>query len=138
VAYASSRACSNDWQKDVARRYTFWPVLLGGSFVWVAALGLLVWGYVRRKARASAKLRSWAREEALEDARRDLALALLRQAGPVRVIAVKAEASAPVRAASADGPRPGQDVTSLRAPRALPPQPSVPKVEHDGGWHTLH
>ncbi len=124
-----------DWRRDVARRYTFWPVLFGGSMVWVLAIGLVVWGYVKRKRRNRRRLDEWAREEAAEDARRDLARAVLRQAGPVRVVLTSAGgAVTPEEGETEMKPR---EVSPALGP--LPPAgPDVPKVEHDGGWHTLH
>jgi hypothetical protein len=142
-----------DWKRDLAKRYTFWPVLFGGSLVWVLGLGLLVAGYVRRRQRARQKLLAWAREEASEDARRELALAVLRQAGPVRVILGPVTGGPGVRGVGADD---GVDAGPLGrlAPGAAAPDPSgsadggthapvritvhVPKVEHEGGWHSLH
>jgi hypothetical protein len=151
-----------EWKRDLAKRYTFWPVLFGGSLVWVLGLGLLVAGYVKRRQRARQKLLTWAREEASEDARRELALAVLKQAGPVRVILGPA-AGPTVRLVGPEGPvddlvgRPaaagplGLATGGTTANRDVPLGPSgdakqlparvtvhVPKVEHDGGWHTLH
>jgi hypothetical protein len=141
-----------EWQKSLARRYTFWPILLGGSSLWVVGAGLVVVGYVRRRGRARRKLAAWAREEAAEDARRELARAVLRQVGPVRVIVSSGALLAQGQDAGEPEffltPRePGEPALQqpgvggpLPTPRSvpLPPVPSVPKVEHDGGWHTLH
>jgi hypothetical protein len=106
-----------EWQKDVARRYTFWPVLMGGGLVWVGALGLFVWGWHRRRVRDRATLARWAREEAAEDATRGLS----SPPAPMRVHVVLT--------------RP-----PTRPPDVTPPLPEVdvPKVQHDGQWHTLH
>jgi hypothetical protein len=121
-----------EWRRDVARRYTFWPVLFGGSMVWVLAIGLFGWGYVRRKRRNQKKLDEWAKEEAAEDARRALAQAVLSQAGPVRVVLTD-------MARPAVGEVAGPRVELERPTTALLSQASeIPKVEHDGGWHTLH
>ncbi len=116
-AYNTSRdALELEWQKDVAKRYTFWPVLAGGSLVWVGALGLFAWGWRRRKARDRQTLARWAREEATQDAARGLSAPT-----PVRVHVVLA--------------RP-----SVRPPDVTPtvPEVDIPKVQHDGQWHTLH
>lgn len=125
------------WRKDVARRYTFWPVLFGGSMVWILAVGLFGWGYVRRKQRNQRKLDQWSREEAADDVRRALAREMLSQTGPVRLVLSEGQAgsSQVVRGGS-------DDATSLNVQvpanqRRLTPT-EVPKVEHDGGWHTLH
>jgi len=141
-------ALERDWKRDLAKRYTFWPVLFGGSLVWVLGLVLLVLGYVKRRQRAQQKLVRWAREEAAEDARRELALAVLRQAGPVRVVLAPAasQASASQELALADGSPLGHvsaqasEVSAGGSPPGLPGRANlpVPKIEHDGGWHTLH
>ena len=139
-----------EWQEDVARRYTFWPVLLGGSTIWVFAFGLVIVAYYRRRGRDRVKLSRWAREERAEDSRRALAQALLSQYGPVRVVlghegpgaARRMEqkpegdesSGRPVHSISG-GQAPGTD-----GPRGGPVTPGVvvPKVEHEGDWHTLH
>src|SRR5690606_27167120 len=82
------------WREDVARRYTFWPVLFGGSLIWVVGFGLLIFGYTRRKRRANEKMARWAREEALEDAQRKWAEALLQQAGRIRVVVAETSGAA--------------------------------------------
>jgi hypothetical protein len=108
-----------EWQKDVAKRYTFWPVLFSGTFVWVGAIGLFVWGWRRRKRRAQATLERWAQEEAIEDRLKRTALDQGEQ-GRVHIVLTRGPAQA--------------------APQMPPPPPEggVPKVEHDGQWHTLH
>lgn len=131
-AYATDMySLESDWKKDVAQRYTFWPILFGGSFVWVGAIGLLVWGYLRRKRRADQKLARWAKEEALEDARRKWAQTIFeRSSGPVRVVVTQA----PLRSAEATAEAeaaPGKDTAS-------PLLPVVPSIEHEGERHTLH
>ena len=151
-------ALERDWKRDLAKRYTFWPVLFGGSLVWVLGLVLLVLGYTKRRKRAQQKLLTWAREEAAEDARRELALAVLRQAGPVRVILGPTSGATDARAGAlgrspderdggtlgeadpaGDGPVQPPGASGLEPARA-PGRATllVPKVEHDGGWHTLH
>lgn len=139
-AYGLSLAdLESEWQKDVARRYTFWPVLLGGSAVWVVLFVLLGFGYARRKERARRKLAVWAREEAAEDAR----LALLRRAlaeqaavegrlGPepgVRLVL------AAVRAAPAED---AGEAGAAAEGNPLPPSGGIPRIEHDGRFYTLH
>jgi hypothetical protein len=108
-----------EWREDAGRRYTVFPILFGGTFVWVLALGLFVWAWRRRKRRDRATLERWAREEAREDERR---LRLVAQAESSRLHIVLTRAT--------------------EKPAALPvPPPSevdVPRVEHDGQWHTLH
>ena len=101
-----------EWRQDVARRYTFWPVLFSGGVVWIGAIGLFAWGWRRRKKRDRAILERWANEEATE-----AALAPERLSDDSRVHIVLA------RNARLGSSRLDVD---------------VPKVEHDGQWHTLH
>ncbi len=110
-----------EWRQDVAKRYTFWPVLLSGSVIWVGAIFLFTWGYRKRRTRAKATLARWAREEAAEDEQK-------RRDGE-RV-----------------EPKPRVHIVFARASRTSSPElrPSygdttdIPKVEHEGQWHTLH
>jgi hypothetical protein len=78
----------------------------------------LVWAWRRRRARAEVTLARWAREEALEDARQRAARADVQP----RVHIVLARSSEP-------------EVVELRPELR---DTDVPKVEHDGRWHTLH
>ena len=107
-----------EWLEDVARRYTFWPVLFSGTVLWVGVIGLLVWAWRRRRARAQVTLARWAHEEAVEDARQRAAQA----EAPPRVHIVLARSSEP-------------EVVELRPELR---DTDVPKIEHDGRWHTLH
>lgn len=125
-AYATDMySLEKGWREDVARRYTFWPVLFGGSLIWIAGFGLLVWGYARRKKRAEAKLARWAREEAVEDAQRKWAQALLQGSARVRVVVTDVEA--PSRLVQE---QPRQASVVLNQP--------VPSIEHEGERYTLH
>lgn len=124
-AYATDLAnLEYEWREDVARRYTFWPVLLSGTMVWMGALVLFVWGWRKRRKRNRKVLARWAVEEAQEDARR----AERASMRPVHI--VLARPSEPL--ASSPGDRmslpPGERIS----------RPDIPKVEHDGNWHTLH
>lgn len=131
------------FRKDAARRYTFWPVLLGGSLVWVLALGLLVVGYFRSRQRSARKLARWAREEALQDARDQLARAVL-------LPSAQASLSHPARRATdaTTNARPGPENSSASksltaseltdSVEAIGVQAPVPSVEHDGERWTLH
>lgn len=103
-----------EWREDVARRYTFWPVLLSGSVVWMGVLGLFVLGWRKKRKRERLVLSRWAEEEAREDAISDM------------------EGRAPrVHIVLARGPQQG-------LPPMPPPENDVPKVQHEGQWHTLH
>ncbi len=110
-----------DWRQDVAKRYTFWPVFFSGGAIWMGVVGLVIWSWKRRRKRDKATLDRWAKEEAAEDElKRRIALANQENA---RVHIVLARHS---QRASSPEMRPSS------------PDSSVPKVEHDGQWHTLH
>jgi hypothetical protein len=87
------------WREEIAKRYSFLPVLTGGSVLWVIVIGLSALGWARKKRKAKATLARWEAEEAL--------------------------------AAAAVAPPEVPDAIFVR-PEALP------KIEHDGDWHTLH
>lgn len=57
-----------EWREGLSKRFTIWPALAGGSFIWIASIGVLVLAWVRKKRRAKATLERWEKEEALEDA----------------------------------------------------------------------
>jgi Peptidase MA superfamily len=90
------------WREDIAKRYTFAPVLASGMTVWVFTLAILVVGYVRKRRRDRETLARWEEEE------RDTV--------------------APERSPQSELPGIPADIH----PRGLP------KIEHEGGWHTLH
>jgi peptidase MA superfamily protein len=115
-----------EWLADVAKRYSFLPVLLS-SMVWMSAIGLFVVGYYRRRKQQSTTLKRWAVEEAAEDAARAAAAA---QAAPAH--------NAPARMHIVIAPRDGAPTTALLPELARNPDVEVPKVEHEGSWHTLH
>jgi hypothetical protein len=109
----------DEWRRDVAKRYSFWPVLFSGSMVWIGALGLFVVGYYRRRKQQRVTLDRWAVEEAAE---RPPALAHA-PAGRMHIVLAPKEGSAePV-------------VPEFKKPSR---EMDVPKVEHEGSWHTLH
>ncbi len=102
------RKLEYQWREDIAKRYTFAPILASGSLLWVAALVVLVVGYARKRRRDRATLARWEQEDTLR---------MATDRGP-----------------SLDAPALAGD-----PPRILPSTPpGLPKVEHDGSWHTLH
>ncbi len=107
-----ARRLEYQWREELAKRYTFWPVLLSGSVVWVLVLGLLGVGLVRRRRRDRATVARWEREE------REEAEEVARRAA--------------ITAAIQTVPPPA----GLPEPRPI--TPSVPKIEHEGDWHTVH
>jgi hypothetical protein len=116
-----------EWLADVAKRYSFWPVLLS-SMVWMSAIGLFVVGYYRRRKQQSVTLKRWAVEEAAEDAVR------VAQAAAQNV----ALQNAPARMHIVIAPRDGSPTAPIIPEMARNPDVEVPKVEHEGAWHTLH
>jgi hypothetical protein len=111
-----------EWRDDVSRRYTFWPMLFSGSVVWGGVVGLFFWGWRRRRARDKQTLARWEREEAAEEAelRRRMNEARAAAEGRVHIVLSRNE------------PRP---LVEVKPPI---PEGEVPKIEHDGRWHTLH
>ncbi len=123
-------AIESEWREEVAKRYTFWPVLFSGSVIWAGTLGLFVLGWRKKRRKAAATLRRWEREEAAEDdVRRRLAMR------------VDASDSAPrVHIVLARSPAEDTGAPAVPPPAMLQrlPDVEVPKVEHEGRWHTLH
>lgn len=116
-----------EWREDVARRYTFWPVMFSGSFIWMGTLGLFVLGWRKKRRKAAATLARWEREEAAETEAR-------------RRMAFKADAGTPQPRVHIVLARSNPEDAPASVPPPLPrvPEAEVPKVEHDGQWHTLH
>ena len=107
-----TRRLEYEWREELAKRYTFWPVLLSGSVIWVLVIGALAVGMLRKKGRDRRTFERWEREEREE--------------------AEEAARRAAITAAIHSDPPP-PPAEALR-----PMTPSVPKIEHDGNWHTLH
>jgi hypothetical protein len=114
-----ANSLEDEWRRDVAKRYSFWPVLFSGSMVWIGALGLFVVGYYRRRKQQRITLDRWAIEEAAE---RQPAAAM--PAGRMHIVLAPKEGVTP------EPPVP----EFKKASREV----EVPKVEHEGSWHTLH
>jgi hypothetical protein len=121
----------SEWRDDVSKRYTFYPVVFSGSVIWAGTLGLFALGWRKKRRKAKATLARWEREEAAEDeARRRLALRVDANAPPqaprVHIVLSRAQ---------------NNDDAPPSVPPAIMhrlPEIEVPKVEHDGQWHTLH
>jgi len=108
-AYQSEApALEAGWRRDLAKHKAFMPVLFIGTGLWVA-LGLLAYGRRRLGKRDP--------EEQEESKRRR------------RVV---------VRSVDTDKRRKHGDEDRARTPTTELPEPEVPKVSHDGRWHTLH
>jgi len=110
----------DEWRRDVAKRYSFWPVLFSGSMVWIGALGLFVVGYYRKRKEQRTTLDRWAVEEAAADRQQALSQA---PSGRMHILLAPKEA-----------PAPSVVPEFKKATRDM----DVPKVEHEGSWHTLH
>ncbi|MBK9264781.1 MAG: hypothetical protein IPM54_33975 [Polyangiaceae bacterium] len=112
AAYGSSLASiEGAWHRDMARRYAFLPVFLAGIAIWVlcAAIVFLRRYLERRKARADKPPRD----------------AEAERISAIEMAVARAERM-PVRGR-------GESMGS-----AIPLEAEVPKVEHEGDWHTLH
>src|SRR5581483_3137702 len=115
----------HEWREDVAKRYSFLPVFFSGSLIWIGVLVLFALAWRKRRRQSKETLERWAREEALSEVRR-----------------ARATASAIVPAPRVHIVLPGSE--PLATPPEVPLLPpaavdvDVPKVEHDGHWHTLH
>jgi hypothetical protein len=99
------------FRKEMARRYSFVPVLAFASALWmVVAAGVMI----RRRRLAAQRART-------ESERRTL------------------DAAARILEHETAGPRlPALSPEEEELAQAIPPDPEVPKVEHDGRWYTLH
>jgi hypothetical protein len=93
------------WREEIAKKYSFLPVLAGGSLLWVIVIALTAVVWVRKKRHDKAVLARWEREDAV----------------------ASAQSQAVVAEPSVFG-----DALAPEAMRALP------KIEHEGDWHTLH
>lgn len=123
-AYGLDRlALELEWREDVARRYTFWPVIFSTTVVWGGIVALFFWGYRRKKVRDRVTLDRWRREEAQEDAKA-FSHGPVADPHPGRVHIVVAGQA--------------QRLAALARVGGEPEQRDVPRVEHDGRWHTLH
>jgi hypothetical protein len=113
-----------EWREEVGKRYSFFPILFSGTLVWVGVLVLFFLGFRRRRKQSRETLERWAREEAFAELSR--ARAVAAQQPRVHIVL------------------PGHQMNqeSPQELPAMPPPPpldiDVPKVEHDGQWHTLH
>jgi len=96
------------FRQEMARRYSFLPVLGGATVLWVAVALVVV---VRRRRLAEQRAQAAGERRALGSATR-----LLAREPPARRLPAEDDELA----------------------QAIPPDPEVPKVEHDGRWYTLH
>jgi hypothetical protein len=115
----------HEWREDVAKRYSFLPVFFSGSLIWTGVLVLFALAWRKRRRQSKETLERWAREEAFAEVRR-----------------VRATTAAIVPAPRVHIVLPGSEPVSTQPEVPLLPPAAVdvdvPKVEHDGHWHTLH
>jgi hypothetical protein len=115
-AYSTNlRKLEFEWREDLNKRFTLTPVLLGGSLLWVVLAGVMVAAYVKKRRHAKDTLARWEREEHALDVAR------------ARIMKDELEREQLAESAAAVG-----DKSALRAVSGLP------KINHDGDWHTLH
>jgi len=111
------------WRKDLARRYAFLPVFLIGVLIWALVAGVALLRRARRAPKPS--------------------VAAPRKAARVDTAAAPSSASsrlarATARAAAVRGARARAAGRIEGMGESMAADPDVPKVEHDGQWHTLH
>ena len=112
-AYGSDiRKLEYEWREELSHRFGILPIVTGGGLLWVLIAGLAGTAWLKRRRLAKAKLAEWAREEAEMDAR--------------------IEAARAQRENAASGAPGAQDDD---VPQRVP---SIPLVEHDGRWYTVH
>jgi hypothetical protein len=108
------RKLEYEWKEEVGRHFGVIPMLTGGGLLWAVIVVLAFAAWVKKRARARAKLEQWAREDAAFDAAMAAADAASRASSP-----------------PAEG-APGPD-------EPLPERnPQAAVVEHEGRWYTLH
>jgi hypothetical protein len=105
------RKLEYEWRDELSRRFGIIPTLTGGGLLWMLMSGLAVAAWIKKRRRAKAKLAEWAQEEASADA----AIATARTNRDTSLATLAGDDAVP----------------SSRVP-------SIPVVEHDGRWHTLH
>ena len=106
------------WRKEMAKRYSFVPVFAGAMLLWlVVAVGVLVRRLRRRRAVVAAR-------RARGDSERRSSHGAAR-AHRASLLSLRSGRAAPV-----------EDDDELGEP--ILPDAEVPKIEHDGRWHTLH
>jgi Peptidase MA superfamily len=113
------------WRADVESRYTVWPLVLGGTATTTLTMALFGLAWRRKRQKEKLAYTRWAREEAVEE------LQKLRALGAHLRLVQSAPSTPP------EAPRKNdQPLAQFPVPR--PSEPVVPRVEHDGDWHTLH
>jgi hypothetical protein len=107
-----------EWREEIARKYSFWPVLFSGTIVWLGVLALFVIAWQKRRRKSKRTLEQWAKEEARVEQ------------GAAAAMAPRVHIVLPGQQAA--------EAPELPAIANAPIEAEVPKVEHEGQWHTLH
>lgn len=134
------------WLEDVKSRNTLWPVLFSGTALWGFGLVLITLAWRRKRERQKLVMQRWEREEAIEAERARAALLARME--------LESEPPTPIWS---DAPPPPKSLPSPQQPSASPSsmpaalpgslssssprsgqRDSVPRVQHEGDWHTLH
>jgi hypothetical protein len=105
------RKLEYEWRAELSRRFGIVPALTGGGLLWVLIVGLAGAAWIKRRRLAKAKLARWA----LEEAEMEAALATAERARAEKPPATAGDDEIPAR-----------------------PAPSIPVVEHEGRWYTVH
>jgi Peptidase MA superfamily len=114
------------WRSEVENRFTVWPIVFGGTATWTVTMVLVGLAWRRKRQKERLAYNRWAREEAAEELRK------LRELG-AHLRLVKSTPPRPVE------PAPAGDVPLAHLPAAASRgEVPVPRVEHEGDWHTLH
>jgi hypothetical protein len=115
-AYSTNlRKLEFEWREDLNNRFTLTPVLLGGSLLWVGLAAMMAMAWWKKRRRAKETLARWEREEHAMDV------------AHARMMKEEREREQLAESAATLG-----DKSALRAVSGLP------KINHDGDWHTLH
>jgi hypothetical protein len=97
------------WEEDLPNRYSWTPVLTGGSMVWAVASLLLVIGWLRRRRVLAARKAQMAAQEAAEEAALRLATASLAEDASLPESDPWLEEPTPQLPRSLDEPEDGDD-----------------------------
>lgn len=79
---ADLRKLEFEWREGLAKRFSIWPVLAGGSVMWLAIF-VLAWGWVNRRRRAKETFARWEREEAAHRVVLEVAADALADVDPI-------------------------------------------------------
>jgi hypothetical protein len=111
------RKLEYEWRQEVAHHFGLIPALTGGGLLWIFVVVLTGVAYVRKSRQSKAKLAEWEAEEK----------AAQRQLSPTRAMVRSSDDPTP---ASGPAPRGEED--------AVTPIATIPVVEHEGRWYTVH